>query len=183
MDSILQPPQRDEYGLPILPSGQANTRANVPEVTSDNWQDIMASLGLPKETSLEEIRKEARVKSVNLISNWKELRGILERHEETIRKRWLKKTKTQRKKILLAAWPNMAPSHRPDYAAFRKGASQSDTLNTSSREAYIWPYINQEDLSSGRNMLLMLNSRGRNNPELFGHSDIAAVKLGLVSRM
>jgi len=93
MDSILQPSQRDEYGLPILPSGQANTRANVPEVTSDNWQDIMASLGVPKETSLEEIRKEARVKSVNLISNWKELRGILERHEEIIRKRWLKKTK------------------------------------------------------------------------------------------
>ena len=93
MDSILQQPQRDEYGLPILPSGQANTRANVPEVTSDNWQDIMASLGVPKETSLEEIRKEARVKSVNLISNWKELRGILERHEEIIRKRWLKKTK------------------------------------------------------------------------------------------
>ena len=42
------------------------------------------------------------------------LRTILGRYEPTLQKRWLKKTKDQRTKLLLSAWPNMAQHHRPD---------------------------------------------------------------------
>src|SRR5271155_4962236 len=38
-------------------------------------------------------------------------------HENTLRTRWIKKSREQRTKILLTAWPNMASSHRPDMHA------------------------------------------------------------------
>ena len=35
------------------------------------------------------------------------LYNILERYEEKVRARWMKKSRQQRKKLLLAAWPDM----------------------------------------------------------------------------
>ncbi|OCL06401.1 hypothetical protein AOQ84DRAFT_411066 [Glonium stellatum] len=107
------------------------------------------------------------------------MNSIIERYEATIQKRWIKKTKEQRK-ILLAAWPQMSTSHRPDFAAFKtKTAGQT---GNSRRDAYIWPCVNLEDfLKSKQLFLLFLNSRGRNKPDAFAHADLRACRFGLTS--
>ena len=81
---------------------------------------------------------------------------------------------TQRQRILLACWPSMAASHGPDFAALRR---QRNTT----RETFLCPYINQEDLSKPRNLLLLLNTRGHNHPSTFASSDLEAMNLGIVT--
>ncbi|RDL41426.1 uncharacterized protein BP5553_01405 [Venustampulla echinocandica] len=133
-----------------------------------------ASLGLPAPSSMPtpaEAQQEARERSTE----------ILERHEDVLWKRWIKKTKVQRTAILLRAWPNMSSTHRPDYEALRKEGPQLKSRGTRFREAYIWPYINVEDLVRGKTLLLFLNSRGRHSPSLFAHTDFEAMRLGNVS--
>ena len=49
--------------------------------------------------------------STEVLASWNKLRAVLERHEEALRRRWMKKTKTQRTTIVLKAWPNMSPKH------------------------------------------------------------------------
>ncbi|KAF8857356.1 hypothetical protein BDZ45DRAFT_674760 [Acephala macrosclerotiorum] len=183
MDSILRQPQHDEYGLPILP--------NMPRGNDDETDEMMAALaagdfsalGLPMPSSMptaEEAQREARERSTKVLSGWNTLQQILERHEEVLRKRWLKKTKSQRTSIVLRAWPKMSAGHRPDYTALMK-EGQHKGQGTKFREAYLWPYMNVEDLVKGKSLLLFLNSRGRNPPHMFAHADFDAGRLGHVS--
>lgn len=74
-----------------------------------------SALDLPMPSSQhtpEQARREARERSTEVLSKWNTLRQILERYEDVIRKRWTKKTKVQRAKLILAAWPDMSPKHR-----------------------------------------------------------------------
>ena len=112
----------------------------------------------------EGVQKEARERAAKIFQNHEVLEKIIERHEETIRKRWSKKSNAQKKKILLEAWPSMCSQHRPDVAAWRQ---QPDS---NSREAYMWPYINLEDLTKTKSLLLMLHYRGRYQRHVFVHS-------------
>ena len=59
----------------------------------------------------------------------------------------LKKIRPQRLKILLNIWPNMPAIHRPDFDAFRRKLGSDRSRGTKHRDSFIWPYINQEDLS------------------------------------
>jgi hypothetical protein len=88
--------------------------------------ELFRSMGLPNVSmpTPAEVQKEARKRSTDLLSQWNTLQRILERHEEVLRKRWMKKTKTQRTQILLGAWPKMSQNHRPDYEAWFKEGSQ-----------------------------------------------------------
>ena len=45
----------------------------------------------------------------------------------------------------------------------------------------MWPDINIEDLVKGKTLLLLLNSRGRNTPQMFAHADSDAMRVGHVS--
>jgi hypothetical protein len=66
--------------------------------------EFFDSIGLPKPSSMPtaaEVRKEARERSTEVLAQWDILRKTIDRHEEVLRKRWLKKTKTQRTAILL----------------------------------------------------------------------------------
>lgn len=154
-----------------------------------SWASIrspanFAALGLPVPSSMptpNEAQREARKRSTELLSSWRKLQQILERYEDVLRKRWTKKTKTQRTNIVLRAWPNMSPTHRPDYEAFRKEGTELKFRATRFRESYVWPYINIEDLVKGKTLLLFLNSRGRHPPSVFAHADIEAMHLGHVS--
>lgn len=136
--------------------------------------------GGPPMPSSQEVRSKARVLSEKVLGNWKLLSDITERYEATIQKRWIKKTKEQRKKILTGAWPKMSLSHRPDFAAFKtKPAGQ---IGDSRREAYMWPYINLEDLLKSKVLfLLLLNSRGRNKPDAFAQADLNACRFGRIT--
>lgn len=183
--------------------------------------------------------------SSKIFANHNELREILERHEETIQKRWLKKTKPQRQVILLKAWPNskylsplhnqltgcwlfasstlvgrlrrflarnslrnlaqitpmiadseyyeVAPGHHTNFKTLkilslqhhqdrREGTNKKDTWNKAKhRDPFVWPYINQEDLSQPKALLLLLNARGRHDPCEFAAADADSFWLGTVS--
>jgi hypothetical protein len=151
-----------------------------------NPQNFLNSLGsnLPRPKSFptaKKVRQEARDRSENIFTDWTTLHKILERHEEVFRKRWMKKTMEQRKRILLAAWPNMSSTHRPDFQALRRETPQQRNSGTRFRDAFLWPYINLEDLSSSKLLPLFLTSRGRHLPEAFAHADYEAAHVGMTS--
>ncbi|KAF6836804.1 hypothetical protein CMUS01_05284 [Colletotrichum musicola] len=112
-----------------------------------------------------------------IFEQWDLLRKIVERHEATIQRRWVKKSKPKRRENLLAAWPGMSESHRPDIAAFRKGKT-----GDAAREACMWPHFNLEDLTKTEPLLLMLNARGRSPPDVFAMGDVDETRFGQVSR-
>jgi len=152
-----------------------------------DWNDpasLAKLLGgpVPKTQSPASVRSEARKRSAKIHERFEFLRAIVERHEPTIQKRWVKKTKQQRLKILLDAWPGMPATHRPDFDAFRKESEQERIAGTKYREHFMWPSINQEDLASPKNFLLLINSRARNHPSLFAASDMASTHLGRVAK-
>jgi hypothetical protein len=127
-----------------------------------------------------EVRQQAKTGSQKVLSDWDTLRKIVERHAEVLEKRWVKKTKKKQKDLLLQAWPNMSSSHRPDYEAYRKENTGRHWKGLSNfQEAYKWPYINQQDLSS-RSLIVFINSRARNPPSVFARADLDATRLGSV---
>lgn len=151
-----------------------------------DWDDpvnLALAMGgrMPERPSPAQVREEAKERSSKIFSTYRTLNKILERHEATIQKRWSKKTRSQRLRILLNAWPDMPASHRPDFEAFREEPSKKRKSGTNHRGAYIWPYINQEDLSQTRPLPLLLNARGRTPPTAFVCADHNAMKLGKTS--
>jgi hypothetical protein len=124
----------------------------------------------PNPVSPIEDRKVARqVLATYIVSYWHFLRGILNHHEELIRKRWMKKNRSQRETILLKAWPDMNARHRADVEVF---FARSSFTEQQADEALRHPYINLEDLLRPRALLIFLNSRGRNSPSEFSYSDL-----------
>lgn len=101
---------------------------------------------IPEMKSAPEVRQEAASRSRSIYNSYYSLKAILKRHEATIRKRWLKKRRPQRLKILLNAWPNMPTVHRPDFEAFRKESEADRDRGTKYRDSFLCPFINQEDL-------------------------------------
>ena len=138
---------------------------------------------IPEFRSPEEVRQEARKRSDATFTCYEILHKILERHEATIQKRWLKKTRQQRRKILLIAWPDIPEIHHPDFATFLKESHADREKGTKYKEAFMWPYINQEDLlNTNKTLLLLLNARGRNPPSHFAAADNDAMRLGKVTQ-
>jgi len=72
--------------------------------------------GLPGDAiSLDQFEQAAASHSVSIFKNYGGLQSTLMRYEDWIRKRWVKKTKAQRTKILVDAWHIELPKlHRPD---------------------------------------------------------------------
>lgn len=135
-------------------------------------------LPVPKKLTNEEIGGLARKFSHQIFADWTQLNAILKRYEEVIQKRWMKKSETKRRGILLQAWPDMAPTHRPDFVGFRKAFKNHPRSRTMLSESYLWPYINLEDLLQHHLLLLFVNSRGRNLPDKFISMDIDGAHLG-----
>jgi hypothetical protein len=151
-----------------------------------DYASIFANMpsGMPVPASLpspSEVRQKARGLSEDIFRDWKDLSLIVERHEETLRRRWLKKSKEQKKKILLTAWPNMSSQHRPDIEAWRQESPAQRAKGSKFRAAYMWPYVNLEDLTKPKPLLIFLNSRGRHQPHEFVHSDLERAAFGHVS--
>lgn len=183
MNSIFsQSQERDEDGLPLLPLGTELPNLNEVDFQNLTNRDFEA-LGVPAPASMPsraKAQKEARERSTNVLADWKKLGQILERHEAVLCKRWMKKTKSSRISIIIGAWPKMSPKHRPDYEAFMREGSLAKTRPTKFREAYLWPYMNVEDLVKGKSLLLLINSRGWHTPSKFTHMDYEATRLGRV---
>ncbi|KAF2870536.1 hypothetical protein BDV95DRAFT_619552 [Massariosphaeria phaeospora] len=120
----------------------------------------------------------ANEESESIFTRWKTLTSILERYEDTIRKRWGKKTREQRKKLLLQSWPDIILYHRPDLRHYRRKTAVGES-DQKTQTAYRWPHINLEDLSDSTNLLLFLNSRGRHAPAVFAPMDCDSISLGI----
>ncbi|KAI0145568.1 hypothetical protein GGR57DRAFT_506762 [Xylariaceae sp. FL1272] len=169
-DEKISPLSKDGYALQASPR---NERRVIAEPLSPD-----AAIRLSQE------------RSAAVFANFTKLQAILDRHEEVIRKRWHKKTREQRKNILLDLWPNMPPNHRPDIKAYRAwrriyrttptktNAAYRDKLLLSLREPCMWPHVNLEDLGAGITMLQLLNARGRNSPAEFASPDHLSLQLG-----
>ncbi|KAK2760336.1 hypothetical protein FQN54_002404 [Arachnomyces sp. PD_36] len=152
-------------------------------MTPEEAREFFAKNNLPKPPSFptaEEVKKEAEKRAKEIFADRTTLRKVLDRHEDVIRKRWMKKTKEQRKKVLLTAFPQLPPIHRPDYLAFRMENKEQRDKGTKFGHAFLRPYLNVEDLVRGKTLLLLLNSRGRNEPPVFAHADHEAAHLGLI---
>ncbi|KAK1756346.1 hypothetical protein QBC47DRAFT_184957 [Echria macrotheca] len=148
---------------------------------SDQSQ-ICKLLSIPPPTPPKDVRKEAKERSAKIHERYHLLQHIVVRHEPTIQKRWPKKSKQQKLKILLGAWPGMPAKHRPDFDAFRKESEQQRRAGTRYRQEFMWPYINQEDLVKPKNLLWLINSRARHHPSLFAAADMEATHLGCVTK-
>jgi hypothetical protein len=146
----------------------------------------LVKLAWPKS---EEVARNAALEAAELASrvlfSWNALGRILGRHEDALRKRWLKKSKAWRRTLLSKAWPNIPLSHRPDIAYLAKEALQlgkDGVLMKRPVEPFMWPYINMEDLSSDKPILCLLNSRARNPPATFAGSELGYCRLGIESK-
>jgi hypothetical protein len=124
--------------------------------------------------SIVECHNRSRELVAEIFECWKAIHIILAFHEERIQKPWTKKSKAQRKELLLTVWPRMSPRHRPDMDDVLSYQSISDDTDTMVRsyEAAVWPYINLEDLLEPRASIIFSNSRGRNHPDVFAYSDL-----------
>src|SRR5436190_24345999 len=98
-----------------------------------------SNLPIPLLPSRAEVKREAAQRSLKIFEHWNRLHEILERHEGVLIKRWMKKSKEQRKKILLSAWPGMSASHRPDFQALKTESEQQRLSRTRFRDAYLFP--------------------------------------------
>lgn len=120
---------------------------------------------------------EARQLSHSIFENWSTIHLVVERYGPTIRKRWFKRTREQRRRVLLAAWPDMPAHHRPDLEAFRR---EKNSGPAGSFGPYLWPHLSQEDLLNPKAFLIFLNARGRNPPPAFSGADADSSAFGSV---
>lgn len=139
-------------------------------------------LPMPKLTTAADVRRRTKLYVSEIFDCLSFVRKVLERHEETIYKRWSKKTRNQRCRLLMAAWPNMVVAHRPDFAALRAETDAQRAAGTRFRDSYLLPYINMDDLSRPRVLPLLLHTRGHNQPSEFAFSDLEACHVGIILR-
>ncbi|KAF9369733.1 hypothetical protein CPB97_003344 [Podila verticillata] len=148
----------------------------------DDPRNFFNSLpGLPRPSSYptaDEVRKEARERAKNIFDEWTLLNHIIQRHEATIQKRWLKKSRDQRRNTLLHAWPNMPKMHRPDMEAY---FGEKSSMPTTNPDVYLWPDVNQEDLLKPKIMLIFLNARARHYPSVFAAADESSFRFAETS--
>ena len=107
------------------------------------------------------------------------LLAILDRYEETLRKRWAKKTGEQRRKVLLK---NMPAMHRPDFEALRRENMHQTRTATRFRDSFLLPSLNLEDLLTSKKLLMFLNARGRHDPDTFSNADFNSIHLANTSQ-
>ncbi|KAJ4351555.1 uncharacterized protein N0V89_006898 [Didymosphaeria variabile] len=109
--------------------------------------------------------------SVALGNDFNYLEAVMERHEPEIRRRWIAKTRNERRALLLKVSPHMPEGHRPDLDIIylERFANQEETSSLS--DVLLWPYINLEDLCKTQPLLVFLNARAYNLPWTFALSE------------
>lgn len=133
---------------------------------------------MPRELDTKTTKAAAKHFSTAIFKDWTRLNAIVKRYEAVIQRRWMKKTIKQRRELLLKAWPGMSVTHRPDFATLRNHEKQAARQQTCDSAAFLWPYINLEDLQQRNILLLFINARGRNIPDRFRLADVNAAHLG-----
>ena len=147
-------------------------------IAAPEWSRIHAE-AQAKQWSWEGLCRKAHVYSKSIFENFGLLGGILDRHEATIHRRWLKKSNKLRLAVVREAWGvKMAPSHRPDFEALELESESKRLDGTDYRDYYLLPYINEEDLCKSRSLLLLMSTRGRYHPSELAISEYEAHRIG-----
>lgn len=89
-------------------AGEANNFTDPGSVMGALQDRGLPDLPMPKFGNPDDVRKEALSRSTDIFKHSHTLRNVLDRHEATIQKRWLKKGKEQRRKAIVDAWGRMA---------------------------------------------------------------------------
>lgn len=143
------------------------------------------SLPIPTFPEFSKVQQEAKTRARDIFTDQNALFEILERYEGTLRKRWAKKTVEQRRKVLVAAYPNIPAVHRPDFEAIRRESpdqSYQECSGTRFYDSFLLPSLNLEDLLKPKTLLLFMHSRGRNNPGSFVNADFNSIRLGIATQ-
>ncbi|KAL9033124.1 MAG: hypothetical protein Q9180_006119, partial [Flavoplaca navasiana] len=132
--------------------------------------------------TIEEMRSLSQTTRDALFQVWQELQFMISRYESELSHRWLRKSPIQRRKLLLAIWPEMPLVHRPDMAALREADRLGSKSEIRPGFAMRFPYLNLEDLSKQQPLLWMMDSRSRNFPSVFSNADWSSIRLGLKTK-
>ncbi|KAK6974508.1 C2H2 and C2HC zinc finger protein [Favolaschia claudopus] len=118
------------------------------------------------------IRKE-------LFASWNRLKSIVLAHEETIQKRWKKRTGIKRKQLLQEIAPTLPTEHAPEISAL----NDSEMHRSWKRNVFLFPYLNLEDLSinNGTQFLGLMHARAHYHPSAFAWFDSDVLSIGIVS--
>ncbi|KAL8925190.1 MAG: hypothetical protein Q9172_002344 [Xanthocarpia lactea] len=133
--------------------------------------------------TIDEVRVLSQSTMDALFEAWEQLRNIVAQYEMTLNKWWLKKTMNHRREILLKAWPEMPPMHRPDFEVLRNEQRSKRKVKVAAEIALRFPHLNLEDLSKPKPLLLMIDSRSRNHPSVFTNADRNSIGAGIRSKM
>jgi hypothetical protein len=167
--------------LELLPPDVAFRETTISPDGATSYTDHKSIPG--QKITLEEPEREATESSMSIAKDYTTLNKTLKRHEDVIRTRWAKKTRTQRKSILENAWlSRLSIHHRPDLEETRRGELEIKS-DDNKKDVYIWHHINLENLLTPVTIPRFLYSRGRNPPRTFpawiGTAPSLAAKAGL----
>ncbi|KAK8039152.1 hypothetical protein PG993_007563 [Apiospora rasikravindrae] len=109
-----------------------------------------------------------------IFNDFDTLRAIMDRHEALIRRRWSKKSHSERKKFLKKTWPSIPIRHQPDFVTAGPEAQLlSPGVCGEILESCMWPHLNLEDLALPEPLPLMLSARSSNHdPSCFADVDL-----------
>ncbi|KAJ4347251.1 uncharacterized protein N0V89_011191 [Didymosphaeria variabile] len=115
------------------------------------------------------VRHQSLQLAEEIFEDYTRLHEIVIRHEPILRKRWEKRPQARRRELLLRLWPDMPDSHRPDFGgiADQKQVHFQNFQSGLLPDRILWPYLNLEDLTEAKALLMLLNSRSRNLPTMF----------------
>ena len=131
-----------------------------------------------------EAKRQIKALSNAIFTARDKVQNILKNREVILRRRWAKRSKEQRAKVLRAAWPDIPNNHRPDIQELLDTVNPTKTQSSKTLRTdaiYKWPHLSVEDLAHSKTLLLLLNSRGHNSPDVFAHADLESCRLGTVN--
>lgn len=79
------------------------------------------SMPMPEMKSAPDVRREATARSAKIFTSYETLREILQRHEATIRKRWIKKTRASKAENFAQCLAEHASNASPRLRGFPEG--------------------------------------------------------------
>ncbi|KAJ7673199.1 hypothetical protein DFH06DRAFT_1081972 [Mycena polygramma] len=125
-----------------------------------------------------EASRKAEAVRRELFASWHRLKKLVLAHEETIQKRWKKRTGAKRKQLLQEIDPRLPKEHAPEVSAFSQGNLTQDKLID-----FLLPYLNLEDLTinNGTQFLGLLHARAHYFPSQFAWFDSNTLHFGIVA--
>ncbi|KAH7918874.1 hypothetical protein BV22DRAFT_1134269 [Leucogyrophana mollusca] len=113
------------------------------------------------------------------------LHGIVLAHEDTLRKRWTKRTRAKKRELLRTAWPGIPGGHAPDVTVIKEASGKSDYKSrlASQRTDFLLNFVNLEDLTdcNGSKFLSLLHFRAHLFPSEFAQHDHDNITFGVVA--